>query len=111
MRSQRLDLPFLRVVVTGSSEAQDLYCEWQRIREIEEAGALLVRPDGVVAWRDKDGTLRPQRGRRERLSAAIRDCPRPSKSFRRSSREEARTIQAQRHAAIRLTTSQTRYQS
>ena len=42
-----------RVVVTGSPEAQDLYCEWQRSREIEEAGAVLVRPDGVVAWRDK----------------------------------------------------------
>src|SRR5258707_10736130 len=53
----RLDLPFLRIVVTGSPEAQDLYCEWQRVREIEEAGALLVRPDGVVAWRDKEGTL------------------------------------------------------
>jgi hypothetical protein len=24
--------------------------------EIEEAGALLVRPDGVVAWRNKEGT-------------------------------------------------------
>ena len=27
------------------------------MREIEEAGALLVRPDGVVAWRNKEGTL------------------------------------------------------
>jgi len=53
---RRLDLPFLRMVVTGSPEAQDLYWEWQRLREIEEAGALLVRPDGVVAWRDKVGT-------------------------------------------------------
>jgi 2,4-dichlorophenol 6-monooxygenase len=52
---RRLNLPFLRIVVTGSPEAQDLYCEWQRMREIEEAGALLVRPDGVVAWRDKVG--------------------------------------------------------
>ncbi len=51
----RLRLPFLRIVVTGAPGAEDLYCEWQRIREIEEAGALLVRPDGVVAWRDKVG--------------------------------------------------------
>ena len=57
---RRLDLPFLRIVVTGSPEAQDLYCEWQRVREIEEAGALLVRPDGVVAWRDKEGTPDPK---------------------------------------------------
>jgi 2,4-dichlorophenol 6-monooxygenase len=52
---RRLDLPFLRIVVTGSPDAQDLYCEWQRVREIEEAGALLVRPDGVVAWRNTEG--------------------------------------------------------
>ena len=68
---RRLDLPFLRIVVTGSPEAQDLYCEWQRVREIEEAGALLVRPDGVVAWRDKEGTRDPQEAA-EKLSAAIR---------------------------------------
>src|SRR5262249_5223029 len=68
---RRLDLPFLRIVVTGSPETQDLYCEWQRIREIEEAGALLVRPDGVVAWRDKDGTFDPGDAT-ERLSASIR---------------------------------------
>ena len=27
------------------------------LREIEEAGALLIRPDGVVAWRDREGTF------------------------------------------------------
>jgi len=68
---RHLDLPFLRIVVTGSPETQDLYCEWQRVREIEEAGALLVRPDGVVAWRDKDGTLDAGEAT-EKLSAAIR---------------------------------------
>lgn len=68
---RRLDLPFLRVVVTGSPETQDLYCEWQRIREIEEAGALLVRPDGVVAWRDKEGTLDSGEAA-DRLGEAIR---------------------------------------
>lgn len=47
----RLDLPFLRIVTIGDPAFQDLYCEWQRVREIDEAGALLVRPDGVVAWR------------------------------------------------------------
>jgi 2,4-dichlorophenol 6-monooxygenase len=68
---RRLDLPFMRIVVTGSPEAQDLYCEWQRVRQIEEAGALLVRPDGVVAWRDKEGTPDAQEAA-EKLSAAIR---------------------------------------
>lgn len=67
----RKRLPFLRIVVTGSPGAQDLYCEWQRLREIEEAGALLVRPDGVVAWRDKEGTP-DALDAAEKLSAAIR---------------------------------------
>lgn len=47
-----LKLEFMRVVVTGSSDYQDPYCDWQRIRETSEAGALLVRPDGYVAWRE-----------------------------------------------------------
>lgn len=46
-----LALPYLRNVVVGSPEAQDLYCDWQRIREVPEGGVLLVRPDGFVAWR------------------------------------------------------------
>jgi 2,4-dichlorophenol 6-monooxygenase len=66
-----LDLPFLRLVVTGSAQAQDLYCEWQRVREIEEAGALLVRPDGVVAWRNKEGTFEVKDAA-DKLGAAIR---------------------------------------
>jgi 2,4-dichlorophenol 6-monooxygenase len=46
-----MNLPYLNTVVIGEAGAQDLYCTWQRLREIDEAGALLVRPDGVVAWR------------------------------------------------------------
>ena len=43
--------PSLRTVVIGTADAQDLYCAWARHREVEEAGAMLVRPDGYVAWR------------------------------------------------------------
>lgn len=42
---------FLSVVVIGSLDYQDPYCEWQRRREMDEDGVLLVRPDGVIAWR------------------------------------------------------------
>ncbi len=49
--AEQLGLPFLRTVVIGTPGLQDVYCNWQRLREIDEAGALLVRPDGVVAWR------------------------------------------------------------
>ena len=50
-----LDAPWLRIVVIGQPGAQDLYSSWHAIREIDEAGALLVRPDGVVAWRHRHG--------------------------------------------------------
>ena len=44
-------LPYLRTVVVGTEGSEDAYHDWHRAREIEEAGALLVRPDGYVAWR------------------------------------------------------------
>ncbi|KDN75572.1 hypothetical protein DF19_08650 [Streptomyces olindensis] len=36
-------------------DAHDAYGEWSRRAEIGEEGALLVRPDGYVAWRTPDG--------------------------------------------------------
>jgi 2,4-dichlorophenol 6-monooxygenase len=47
----KLDLPFLFALVIGVDGARDSYGDWRRISEIEEAGAVLVRPDGYVAWR------------------------------------------------------------
>ena len=49
--AQALNRPYLRTVVIGAPGAQDAYYSWHRQREIDEAGALLVRPDGVIAWR------------------------------------------------------------
>lgn len=53
--AKQLALPFLKTVVIGVHGAQDSYATWHGVREIEEAGALLVRPDGVVAWRQHGG--------------------------------------------------------
>lgn len=41
----------MRTVVIGASGTLDAYYSWHRLRQIDEAGALLVRPDGVIAWR------------------------------------------------------------
>lgn len=49
--AQLLHLPFLRLITIGALDYQDPYCEWQQRREINEDGVLLVRPDGVIAWR------------------------------------------------------------
>jgi len=46
-----LDLPFLDAVVIGEPGYEDPYTDWAKIRQIHEAGALLVRPDGYIAWR------------------------------------------------------------
>jgi 2,4-dichlorophenol 6-monooxygenase len=71
MAAAALGLPYLDVLVIGSPRAQDVYCNWQAAREIEEAGALLVRPDGVVAWRHSRGAADADQARRE-LAAALR---------------------------------------
>ncbi|SNS74946.1 FAD-dependent monooxygenase [Rhodococcoides kyotonense] len=46
-----LDLPYLRTVVVGEPGTIDPYGYWRQVREIHEAGAILVRPDGYIAWR------------------------------------------------------------
>lgn len=52
--AEKLDLPYLRTVVVGESGAIDPYGNWHRIREVHEAGAILVRPDGYIAWRQTE---------------------------------------------------------
>lgn len=52
--ARELDLPFMRTVVVGEPGAADPSFEWARVREIHEAGALLIRPDGFVAWRQME---------------------------------------------------------
>lgn len=47
----QLNLPFLRLVVIGEAGTEDPYCHWIDVSETEEAGAVLVRPDGYVGWR------------------------------------------------------------
>jgi 2,4-dichlorophenol 6-monooxygenase len=62
--AHKLDLPFLRTVVVGEPGTIDPYGYWRDVRETDEAGAVLVRPDGYVAWRqttavwDDDEALR-----------------------------------------------------
>ena len=48
--AEQLDLAYLDVVTIGQ-EVKDVYGIWQKSCEIAEAGMLLVRPDGYVAWR------------------------------------------------------------
>ena len=43
-----ISLPVVRI---GAENARDAYGEWRRVGELDEQGALLVRPDGYIAFR------------------------------------------------------------
>jgi 2,4-dichlorophenol 6-monooxygenase len=45
----------LPVVRLGAQDARDAYGEWRRVGELDEEGALLVRPDGYIAFRQSTG--------------------------------------------------------
>jgi 2,4-dichlorophenol 6-monooxygenase len=46
-----LGLPLRTVVIGPGREVTDLYYDWSKLREVEEGGALLVRPDKHIGWR------------------------------------------------------------
>ena len=73
--AQKLALPFLDVLVIGGPSAQDAYYNWHRRRQMDEAGALLVRPDGVIAWRHQTPAASPGEAKRElaRVVGAVLD--------------------------------------
>ncbi|MEU0407762.1 FAD-dependent monooxygenase [Streptomyces griseorubiginosus] len=62
------DVEIATVVVGPGQEYEDPYGDWARLSEISDAGALLVRPDGFVAFRH--ATAAPDAG--ALLSDALR---------------------------------------
>ncbi|GAA4115385.1 FAD-dependent monooxygenase [Nocardioides fonticola] len=46
-----LGVPLEAVVIGPGRAVTDLYFDWAKLREVEESGALLVRPDKHIAWR------------------------------------------------------------
>ena len=49
--AERRGLPLETVVIGPGREITDLYYDWAKLREVQESGAVLVRPDKHVAWR------------------------------------------------------------
>lgn len=64
-----LDLPYLDVLQVGTNGIRDPYLYWTRTREVAEAGALLIRPDAVVAWRQPEPVREVVQARHELESA------------------------------------------
>jgi 2,4-dichlorophenol 6-monooxygenase len=58
----------LETVVIGPGRAvTDLYYDWARLREVEEDGVLLVRPDKHIAWRSASMPADPVAALREAI--------------------------------------------
>ncbi|MEJ0011654.1 MAG: FAD-dependent monooxygenase [Bauldia sp.] len=60
-------LPLATVTVGPACDYEDPFGDWARASEIEDDGAILVRPDDVVAWRAKKWTA----GGEAALAAAL----------------------------------------
>ncbi|WP_319945015.1 FAD-dependent oxidoreductase [Nocardia macrotermitis] len=68
---RELGLP-LEVVVIGPGQATtDLYYDWARRREIDESGAVLVRPDKHIAWRSTNMPHDPETQLRVALTKVL----------------------------------------
>jgi 2,4-dichlorophenol 6-monooxygenase len=66
-----LDVPLRSVIIGPGRDVTDLYYDWARIREVEEDGALLVRPDKFIGWRSLTMPDDPEQALREALSALL----------------------------------------
>ena len=66
-----LGVPLATVVIGPGREVTDLYYDWAKLREVEESGALLVRPDKHVGWRATSLPDDPQGALHAALSAIL----------------------------------------
>ncbi|SES32673.1 FAD-dependent oxidoreductase [Actinokineospora terrae] len=51
LAAKQLDVEIATFVIGAGREHIDLYDDWSRLREVEESGCVLVRPDAHVGWR------------------------------------------------------------
>ncbi|OQO01299.1 hypothetical protein B0A48_12852 [Cryoendolithus antarcticus] len=70
--SAELGVPLEAFSIGYGKQWADRYLEWEKLREVEETGCVLVRPDYFVAWRcqkwEMDGVKRLGRAMRSVLS-------------------------------------------
>jgi 2,4-dichlorophenol 6-monooxygenase len=66
-----LGVPLAAVVIGPGREVTDIYYDWARIREISEAGALLVRPDKHIGWRSMGLPDDPEAALREAMTSLL----------------------------------------
>lgn len=69
--SENLNIPIKVVVIGPGQEYTDLYFDWERIRGVQEDGAVLVRPDKHVGWRVQNLPENPADSLRTALSSMM----------------------------------------
>lgn len=69
---EELACDWLDVLVIGHRGSEDLYGAWHRQREMHEAGAILVRPDGYIAWRQAKAQWNAEEAKHE-VQQALRE--------------------------------------
>ena len=69
--AEELSVPLEAVVIGPGCAVTDLYYDWARVREVEEEGALLVRPDKHIGWRSMRLPADPERALRDALATIL----------------------------------------
>jgi 2,4-dichlorophenol 6-monooxygenase len=66
-----LQIPLETVIIGPGRKVTDIYYDWARGREVEEDGALLVRPDKFIGWRSATLPDDPEQALRTALSSLL----------------------------------------
>jgi 2,4-dichlorophenol 6-monooxygenase len=69
--SDQLGVEVAAVVIGPGRDVTDLYFDWERLREVAEDGAVLVRPDKHVGWRSHRLPADPEAALRGAVSAIL----------------------------------------
>ncbi|GAA3687037.1 FAD-dependent monooxygenase [Arthrobacter ginkgonis] len=69
--SDQLGVEVAAVVIGPGRDVTDLYFDWERLREVAEDGAVLVRPDKHVGWRSHSLPADPEAALRGAVSAIL----------------------------------------
>jgi uncharacterized protein len=49
----RIEHEIIHLVAIDGTKLKDIDGKWSQLSRVEANGAILVRPDGIVAWRSK----------------------------------------------------------
>jgi 2,4-dichlorophenol 6-monooxygenase len=69
--ARALGIDLATVIIGPGREITDLYYDWSKLREIDESGALLVRPDKHIAWRAAVLPADPESALRDALTRIL----------------------------------------